>query len=110
MPSRFRAAPAWADARSAPARMVCAGRHPERPEAARADPDGDPRVYDNLLIVVCDASLQSECVATALRKACKAEPQSSQRKLFPARLVDMGPLTARKGTGRLSLVNPVSPS
>ncbi len=47
------------------------------------------RVYDKLLIVLSEASLQSEWVMTELRKARKAERQSGQRKLFPVRLVDM---------------------
>lgn len=47
------------------------------------------RVYDKLLIVLSEASLQSEWVMTELRKARKAELQSGQRKLFPVRLVKM---------------------
>ena len=47
------------------------------------------RVYDKLLVVLSEASLQSEWVMTELRKARKAERQSGQRKLFPVRLVDM---------------------
>lgn len=47
------------------------------------------RVYDKLLIVLSEASLQSEWVMTELRKARKAERQSGKRKLFPARLVDL---------------------
>ncbi|HEX8311424.1 MAG TPA: toll/interleukin-1 receptor domain-containing protein [Chthoniobacteraceae bacterium] len=46
------------------------------------------RVYDKLLIVLSEASLQSEWVMTELRKARKAERQSGERKLFPVRLVD----------------------
>jgi uncharacterized protein YjbI with pentapeptide repeats len=46
------------------------------------------RVYDKLLIVLSEASLQSEWVMTELRKARKAERQSGQRKLFPVRLVE----------------------
>ena len=46
------------------------------------------RVYDKLLIVLSEASLQSEWVMTELRKARKAERKSGQRKLFPLRLVD----------------------
>jgi len=52
------------------------------------------RVYDKLLIVLSEASLQSEWVMTELRKARKAERQSGQRKLFPVRLVDMKTLQA----------------
>jgi len=46
------------------------------------------RVYDKLLIVLSEASLQSEWVMTELRKARKAERQSGKRKLFPVRLAD----------------------
>jgi hypothetical protein len=46
------------------------------------------RVYDKLLIVLSETSLQSEWVMTELRKARKAERQSGKRKLFPVRLVD----------------------
>jgi uncharacterized protein YjbI with pentapeptide repeats len=46
------------------------------------------RVYDKLLIVLSEPSLQSEWVMTELRKARKAERQSGGRKLFPVRLVD----------------------
>lgn len=50
------------------------------------------RVYDKLLIVLSEASLQSEWVMTELRKARKAERQSGKRKLFPVRLVDFSTL------------------
>jgi uncharacterized protein YjbI with pentapeptide repeats len=46
------------------------------------------RVYDKLLVVLSQASLQSEWVMTELRNARKAERQSGKRKLFPVRLVD----------------------
>jgi uncharacterized protein YjbI with pentapeptide repeats len=46
------------------------------------------RVYDKLLIVLSEASLQSEWVITELRRARKAERQDGKRKLFPVRLVD----------------------
>ncbi len=46
------------------------------------------RVHDKLLIVLSEASLQSDWVMTELRKARKAERQSGKRKLFPVRLVD----------------------
>ena len=46
------------------------------------------RIYDKLLVVLSEASLQSEWVMTELRKARKAERQSGKRKLFPVRLVD----------------------
>lgn len=47
------------------------------------------RVYDKLLIVLSEASLQSEWVITELRKARNGERQSGKRKLFPVRLTDM---------------------
>ena len=50
------------------------------------------RVYDKLLIVLSEASLQSEWVMTELRKARKAERQTGKRKLFPVRLVDFDTL------------------
>jgi hypothetical protein len=50
------------------------------------------RIYDKLLIVLSEASLQSEWVMTELRKARTAERQSGKRKLFPVRLVDMNRL------------------
>jgi uncharacterized protein YjbI with pentapeptide repeats len=46
------------------------------------------RVYDKLLIVLSEASLQSEWVMDELRKAFKAERESGKRKLFPVRLTD----------------------
>ncbi|HWM25333.1 MAG TPA: toll/interleukin-1 receptor domain-containing protein [Chthoniobacterales bacterium] len=46
------------------------------------------RIYDKLLIVLTEASMESEWVMTELRKARKAERQSGKRKLFPVRLVD----------------------
>jgi uncharacterized protein YjbI with pentapeptide repeats len=46
------------------------------------------RIFDKLLIVLSEASLQSEWVMTELRNARKAECQSGKRKLFPVRLVD----------------------
>src|SRR5437773_12522597 len=50
------------------------------------------RLFDKLLIVLSEASLQSEWVMTELRKARKAERQSGKRKLFPVRLVDFATL------------------
>ena len=50
------------------------------------------RVYDKLLIVLSEASLQSEWVMTELRKARKAERQTGKRKLFPVRLTDIATL------------------
>ena len=52
------------------------------------------RLYDKLLIVLSEASLQSEWVMTELRKAFKAERREGRRKLFPVRLVDMATLQA----------------
>lgn len=50
------------------------------------------RVYDKLLIVLSESSLQSEWVMTELRKARKAERQTGKRKLFPVRLVEFDTL------------------
>jgi hypothetical protein len=52
------------------------------------------RVYDKLLIVLSQHSLESEWVKTELRKAFQAERESERagkkkRKLFPVRLTDM---------------------
>jgi hypothetical protein len=52
------------------------------------------RVHDKLLIVLSEASLQSEWVMTELRKTRKAERQTGKRKLFPVRLVDMKTIKA----------------
>ena len=52
------------------------------------------RVFDKLLIVLSEASRQSEWVMTELRKARKTERQTGQRKLFPVRLVDMETIKA----------------
>jgi len=52
------------------------------------------RVYDKLLIVLSEASLESEWVMTELRKAFKAERREGRRKLFPVRLVDMETIQA----------------
>jgi class 3 adenylate cyclase len=49
-------------------------------------------VYDKLLIVLSEESMQSKWVMTELRKARTAERQSGKRKLFPVRLVDMNTL------------------
>ena len=46
------------------------------------------RVYDKLLIVLSEASLQSEWVMDELRKGFKAERDAGTRKLFPVRLID----------------------
>lgn len=47
------------------------------------------RLHDKLLIVLSEASLRSDWVATELRKAFKSERKEGRRKLFPLRLVDM---------------------
>ena len=52
------------------------------------------RVYDKLLVILSEHSLESEWVKTELRKAFKAERESERagkkkRKLFPVRLTDM---------------------
>jgi hypothetical protein len=52
------------------------------------------RIYDKLLIVLSEASLQSAWVMTELRKAFKAERESGKRKLFPLRLADMETIKA----------------
>jgi hypothetical protein len=46
------------------------------------------RVYDKLLIVLSEASLESEWVMDELRKGFKAERDTGKRKLFPLRLTD----------------------
>ena len=46
------------------------------------------QVYDKLLIVLSEHSLQSEWVMTEIRKARKTEREENRRKLFPIRLVD----------------------
>ena len=53
---------------------------------------GNSGLYDKLLIVLSETSLQSEWVMTELRKARQAERQSDQRKLFPVRLADIATL------------------
>ncbi len=45
------------------------------------------QTFDKLLIVLSEASLESEWVMTELRKAFKEEKRSGRRKLFPVRLV-----------------------
>jgi hypothetical protein len=51
------------------------------------------RVYDKLLVVLSEASLQSEWVITELRKARRVERQTGKRKLFPLRLVNFATLS-----------------
>lgn len=46
------------------------------------------RFYDKLLVVLSEASLQSEWVMDELRKGFKAERDTGKRKLFPVRLTD----------------------
>ena len=46
------------------------------------------RDYDKLLLVLSQASMNSEWVRTEIRKARKAEIKEGKRKLFPIRLVD----------------------
>ncbi|MEN3369916.1 MAG: hypothetical protein V7609_2059 [Verrucomicrobiota bacterium] len=46
------------------------------------------RIYDKLLIILSDASIQSEWVMDELRKGFKAERNTGKRKLFPVRLTD----------------------
>lgn len=46
------------------------------------------RIYDKLLIVLSEASLQSGWVMDELRKGFKAERDTGKRKLFPVRLTD----------------------
>lgn len=45
------------------------------------------QIYDRLLIVLSENSLQSEWVLTEIRKARKAEVKEKRQKLFPIRLV-----------------------
>jgi uncharacterized protein YjbI with pentapeptide repeats len=47
------------------------------------------RLYDKLLIVLSENSLQSEWVITEIRKARRAEVKENRRKLFPIRIIDM---------------------
>jgi hypothetical protein len=46
------------------------------------------QVHDKLLLVLSEDSLQSEWVATEIRRARKVEREENRRKLFPIRLVD----------------------
>jgi hypothetical protein len=46
------------------------------------------RVYDKLVLILSEHSMQSEWVQQELRRARKAELASGRRKLFPIRLVD----------------------
>jgi TIR domain-containing protein/pentapeptide repeat protein len=46
------------------------------------------QIYDKLLLVLSEHSLQSEWVRTEIRRARRAEREENRRKLFPIRLVD----------------------
>jgi uncharacterized protein YjbI with pentapeptide repeats len=46
------------------------------------------QTHDKLLLVLSENSLQSEWVATEMRRARKVEREENRRKLFPIRLVD----------------------
>lgn len=46
------------------------------------------QLHDKLLLVLSENSLQSEWVATEIRRARKTEREEKRRKLFPIRLVD----------------------
>jgi hypothetical protein len=52
------------------------------------------RLYDKLLLVLSDTSIQSEWVMTEIRKARRQEVAEQRRKLFPIRLVDIATLRA----------------
>jgi hypothetical protein len=54
------------------------------------------RNYDKLLIVLSEASLESNWVKTELFNAREAEYKTGKRKLFPVRLVDFDTLRAWK--------------
>jgi len=54
------------------------------------------RMYDKLVLVLSEDSLQSEWVMTELYKARQAELQHNRRKLFPIRLVKMDSIKAWK--------------
>jgi uncharacterized protein YjbI with pentapeptide repeats len=46
------------------------------------------QIHDRLLVVLSEASLQSEWVLTEVRRALKAEKKEARRKLFPIRVTD----------------------
>lgn len=54
------------------------------------------RVYDKLLVVLSDASMESEWVMDELRKGFRAEQETGKRKLFPLRLTNYETLLAWK--------------
>jgi hypothetical protein len=48
--------------------------------------------YDRLLVVLSEHSIRSNWVTREIRKAFKFEKQQNRKKLFPIRLVGMGPI------------------
>lgn len=50
------------------------------------------QLYDKLLLVLSENSIQSEWVMTEIRKAREVEKKENRRKLFPIRLVDFDTL------------------
>lgn len=48
--------------------------------------------YDRLLVVLSEHSIRSNWVMREIRKALKFEKQQNRKKLFPIRLVGMGPI------------------
>jgi uncharacterized protein YjbI with pentapeptide repeats len=47
------------------------------------------QIHDKLLLVLSESSMNSEWVATEIRRAKKVEREENRRKLFPIRLVDL---------------------
>ena len=52
------------------------------------------QVNDRLLVVLSEASMQSEWVKTEIRRARKAELSEGRRKVFPIRLVSLDTIRA----------------
>jgi uncharacterized protein YjbI with pentapeptide repeats len=52
------------------------------------------QAHDLLLLILSRKSMQSDWVATEIRRALAAEAKTKQRKIFPIRLCDMGSLKA----------------
>jgi len=50
------------------------------------------RLYDKLLVVLSEASMRTDWVATEIRTAPEEERQTGKQKLFPIRLVDFDKL------------------
>jgi hypothetical protein len=50
------------------------------------------QLYDKLLLILSENSIQSEWVMTEIRKAREVEKKENRRKLFPIRLVDFDTL------------------